>query len=363
MRGNRINFDQARRISKETFEAWTRRLTPAVGDLLLAREAPVGPVVRVPPELNVAPGQRTVLLRPDPTVLNSRYAYYLLSSPEQQAKLHVKAEGSTVAHLNVADVRSFELPDLPSLPMQRGIAATLGALDDKIESNRRSVQLIQALGRSIYRSWRFSNSDESNCTATTFGVFAEVFGGATPKTTEPAYWNGDIAWVTPTDMTALHAPYLFGTSRTITESGLASTSAVLHPAGSIFMTSRATIGVFAVNQFPAATNQGFIAVRPREEHHRWFLFEEMRSRVREFLDNANGSTFLELSRGRFKQLPLLVPPRSKLVELDSALGPLHTKAAQLDQEGSVLTKLRDTLIPELLSGRIRAPQIEEEVGE
>ncbi len=144
MRGNRIDYDQARRISHETFLAWTRRLTPQTGDLLLAREAPVGPVVLIPDSLRVAPGQRTVLLRPDPQKLDSVFVFYLLSSPVEQRRLLEKAEGSTVPHLNVADVRRFELPPLPPLEEQRGIAATLGALDDKIESNRRAIDV--ALG-------------------------------------------------------------------------------------------------------------------------------------------------------------------------------------------------------------------------
>jgi type I restriction enzyme S subunit len=92
MRDHRINYAEARRISRETFEAWTRRLSPRAGDLLFAREAPVGPVVRLPDVANVAPGQRTVLLRPDPDVVDSKFLYYALTAPAAQAGLLVKAE-------------------------------------------------------------------------------------------------------------------------------------------------------------------------------------------------------------------------------------------------------------------------------
>jgi type I restriction enzyme S subunit len=122
------------------------------------------------------------------------------------------------------------------------------------------------------------------------------------------------------------------------------------------MTSRATIGAFAVTQIPAATNQGFVAVRPRKPEHCWFLFEEMRARVPEMLDRANGSTFMELSRGNFKLMTLAVPSEHALRELDAALAPLHDRAAQLDRESSRLALLRDILLPELLSGRVRVPE-------
>ena len=141
MRDHRIDYAQARRISRETFDAWTRRLRPAAGDLLLAREAPVGPVVRLPEDANVAPGQRTVLLRPDPAVTSSAYLYYALRSPAAQAALLVKAEGSTVHHLNVPDIRSFDVR-IPQLPEQQAIAEVLGALDDKIAANTRLVDLV-----------------------------------------------------------------------------------------------------------------------------------------------------------------------------------------------------------------------------
>jgi type I restriction enzyme S subunit len=129
------------------------------------------------------------------------------------------------------------------------------------------------------------------------------------------------------------------------------------------MTSRATIGAFAVTQVPAATNQGFIAVRPRRPEHCWFLFEEMRSQLPEMLDRANGSTFMELSRGNFKLMELAVPDDRALEDLDAKLSPLHAKAAQLAAESAQLVRLRDALLPELLSGRIRVPEAREAVQE
>jgi type I restriction enzyme S subunit len=134
--------------------------------------------------------------------------------------------GAAQPTLNAQQMGEFQFL-LPLMDEQRGIAATLGALDDKIESNRRASDLLQDLSRSLYSIWRHRNHDVAN---TTFGNFADVFGGATPKTTEPRYWNGGIRWTTPTDITALSAPYLYGTARTISQDGLDSTSAVLHPA-------------------------------------------------------------------------------------------------------------------------------------
>lgn len=274
-----------------------------------------------------------------------RFAYYLLNS----LPLNEMNNDSAVPGLNRAHAESLEI-SLPPLLEQRAIAATLGALDDKIESNRKAIELLQRVSAAVFRQWK---RESVTVRSSTFGDYADVYGGATPKTTVPENWGGNLAWTTPTDVTGLSAPYLFKTSRTITEEGLRSCTAVMHPAGTIFMTSRATIGEFAINQLEAATNQGFIAVRPRRDIDRFFLFEEMRSRVDEFLDNANGSTFLEISRGRFKELSLSVPGSEVLDQLDARIRPLHAKAAQLSKESARLAMIRDALLPELLSGRIR----------
>jgi len=156
MQGNVITYSEAREISAETFDLWTQRLKPEKGDLLFAREAPVGPVVIIPAALNVAPGQRTVLLRPDPRLVDSKFLYYKISSPRVQNSIMNFAMGSTVAHMNVVDVRSLDL-QLPSLGEQRAIAEVLGALDDKIAVNRQLVESMERLLRAEYQKNIASN--------------------------------------------------------------------------------------------------------------------------------------------------------------------------------------------------------------
>ena len=145
IRGGRINFDQARSVSEETYEQWVARAAPKPGDLILCREAPVGPVARVPPSPRVCLGQRTVLLRADEELADPRYLFQMLSAPMTQARLRVLSEGSTVAHLNVADVRNFTVT-LPPMGEQRRIAGVLGALDAKIEAERALVERLNEVG-------------------------------------------------------------------------------------------------------------------------------------------------------------------------------------------------------------------------
>lgn len=324
------------------------------GDLVFPHRGAIGEVGLIQGDASTKMMLSTSLmkLRVDRARMDPQFVYYYFSSSSGRAQLLMRAStvGTPGIGQPLSSLRSIPIP-VPSLAEQRAIAATLGALDDKIESNRRAVELLQRTAAAVFTRWR---SEAVTVATSTFGAYADVYGGATPKTAVPDYWGGGLAWTTPTDVTGLGAPYLFETSRTITVEGLQSCTAVMHPVGTIFMTSRATIGAFAINQVPAATNQGFIAVRPRQDADRYFLFEEMRSRIDEFLDNANGSTFLEISRGRFKELTLEVPEFKAIARLDEQLEPLHGKAAQLALESGRLATLRDALLPELLSGRMRA---------
>lgn len=322
-----------------------KRIVPANAVCFVSIGSTIGKMCA--PSVPSVTNQQINSLVVDPSIADPTYIYYALSQKSQDLKNI--AGGSATPILNKSAFAAVELDVLP-LEDQHAIAATIGALDDKIESNRKAIDLLQRVSAAVFRQWK---RESVTVRSSTFGDYADVYGGATPKTTVPENWGGNLAWTTPTDVTGLSAPYLFKTSRTITEEGLRSCTAVMHPAGTIFMTSRATIGAFAINQLEAATNQGFIAVRPRRDIDRFFLFEEMRSRVDEFLDNANGSTFLEISRGRFKELSLSVPGSEVLDQLDARIRPLHAKAAQLSKESARLAMIRDTLLPELLSGRIR----------
>lgn len=357
MKGNLISFAEARRIDEGTFLEWTTRLRPVHGDLLLAREAPVGPVVRIPPAENVAPGQRTVLIRPDDNHVDGLFLFYLLISPMMQRRMGTLAAGSTVAHLNVADVRNLQLPPLPHPATQRGIGEVLGALDDKIAANQRVITTITDLTLTRYKQLSPRPGRR------TLGEVTSIGGGATPSTKNPSLWDGDVAWATPTDVTGLPGDWITATERTISETGLISISSPLYPRGSILMTSRATIGAFALAAMPMTVNQGFIVLNAVDASLQMWLYAQLRSRVTEFKAWANGATFLELSKSVFKKLPFHEASMEDMLAFSRTAQPLLLRSEQAQKENTTLTAVRDELLPQLMSGRISVKDAEKRVEE
>jgi type I restriction enzyme, S subunit len=149
----RLDIDGALRVDEVTYRAWTKRAVPIAGDLILAREAPVGNVGPVLPGMQPVLGQRTVLIRSRPDILDPMYLNYLLSAPRLRSWMHGVASGATVPHLNMSDIRAMPLPPLPSITAQRKIAAILSAYDDLIENNNRRIGILEEIARRVYREW------------------------------------------------------------------------------------------------------------------------------------------------------------------------------------------------------------------
>jgi len=146
-------LDGVNRVSEETYQLWTKRAVPQAGDIIMAREAPVGNAAMVPEGLKPCLGQRTLLIRPNRSKVFPAFLNYLLNGPEIQGVIHAKTNGATVAHLNMKDVRALPIPELPPLSNQRRIANILSAYDELIENNQRRIRILEDMARSLYREW------------------------------------------------------------------------------------------------------------------------------------------------------------------------------------------------------------------
>jgi len=138
---------------------------------------------------------------------------------------------------------------------------------------------------------------------------AEIVSGATPSTSEAAYWNGDICWATPKDLSELEGAYISDTPRKITRLGLQSCAATILPPESVLFSSRAPIGHVAINTVPMATNQGFKSFVPNGDRvHAKFLYHWLR-RNRPYLESlGNGATFKEVSKAVVSRIEIPLPP-------------------------------------------------------
>jgi len=326
---------------------------------------------------------------PDPNWVASEFFYYLLTTLD----FNDIVSGTALPYLTQRDLEGLPV-SVPSIPVQQAIARILGALDDKIELNRKMNETLEQMARAIFKACftypyeglpmlmagkppssfplplgeggRRSSEGHVGMIDSPIGPIpkgwrpgtiedmAEVVGGSTPSTTNPTFWeNGTHHWATPKDLATLDVPALLDTERSVTDAGLQQISSGLLPAGTVLLSSRAPIGYLAVAEVPVAINQGFIAMRPKGHVSNLFLLHWARFNHDEIVGRANGTTFLEISKSNFRPIPVVSPLPNVMIDFDSRLRPMYQRVVANARESRTLAAIRDTLLPKLMSGEIR----------
>ena len=310
-------------------------------------------------------GSDCIRLRLSKDRINPRFvSYAFLRSYHKEWMLRQCGNKATMASLNQDVLRRIVLP-FPQLEEQRNIVSILSAYDDLIENNRRRIALLEEEARLLYREWfvhfRFPGHEHAKVTDglpegwvwRSFDGICDAVGGGTPKTSNPEYWyDGDIPWYTPTDITRNSCLALLDSATKITEAGLRGSSAKILPAGTVLMTSRASVGFFGIIEVPSCTNQGFISIVPHDVRARMYLLHNLMHRVEEVRSHAGGSTYKEINKGRFKALPIVFPECRLLREFEEQASILHAQVRTLHKSNQKLAEARDLLLPRLMNGDI-----------
>lgn len=402
IKNGRIDFKNANRVSIETYQKWTARLEPQPEDLILAREAPVGEVGIIPSNQKACLGQRTVLIRTNQQKLNSRYLLYLLLTPKMHHEMICKAEGSTVPHLNMSDIRNLEIPKPPSLLEQKAIARILGTLDDKIELNQQMNRTLEATARAIFKSWfvdfdpvraKMDGRQPEGMDAQTAALFPDAFVdselGMIPKEWEVIKLDREIqitkgrsyksSELTPS-ATALVTLKSFQRGGGYRPDGLKPYTGkykpeqIIKPGELVVAYTDLTqaadvIGKPAIvksdNEYEilvASLDLGI--VRPKTQRLNipflYYLFsqEDFQNHV---YAHVNGSTVLHLNKDGIPSYEFCCPPSQLIDKFYELVNPIFSKTDAQEQESISLANLRDTLLPKLMSGEIRVVEAEKMV--
>ena len=328
---------------------------------------------------------------------------YLQGIGENSASTYPAIKSSDIEALNI---------DLPPLPEQKAIANILGSLDDKIELNRQMNTTLEQMAQALFKSWfvnfdpvidnalkannpiptpfkqRAKNRQNSQSKpplpkaiqslfpnefelhdkmgwipkgweVKTIEDMAQVVGGGTPSTKEKLYFceNG-ISWLSPKDLSGYQWKYISKGATDITELGLKNSSAKLMPKNSILFSSRAPIGYIAISENEICTNQGFKSLIPNKSYFTEYLYNTLKTNTEELKSIATGSTFTEISGNILKNFKVLTPSKEVLKLLESKTKEINYKLISCKQQNQTLTQLQDTLLPKLISGKIRVTNYE-----
>ena len=173
----------------------------------------------------------------------------------------------------------------------------------------------------------------------TLGNLTAIIGGGTPSSKNKLYYeNGDISWITPSDLSNYKNQYISHGKRNITSQGLKESSSRLFPADTVCLTTRAPIGYVVIAAKSMATNQGFKNFLPSEKYLPKYLYWYLTSNTELLKENASGTTFLELSIRRLEKIPIPLPPIDEQKRIVAIIESLFTK---LDAAKSIVQKILD----------------------
>ena len=283
--------------------------------------------------------------------VNGDYIFYLFSNQELIDVASASSEGTRMPRANWEFLSKTKWP-LPPLPEQKAIAEVLSSLDDKIDLLHRQNKTLEAMAQALFRKWFVQGKNDT----WQQGKLGEVFtvkGGTTPSTKEKNYWNGDINWTTPRDLSGHKAVFLLDTEKRITEQGLAKISSGLLPAGTVLVSSRAPVGYLAITDIDLAINQGYIAIICDKILSNYFVYLWCKHNIEIIKKSSGGTVFQEIPKSVFRQIDIAIPPKKLLSSFDQTVDPIFQKAKHNQYQIQKLENLRETLLPKLMNGEVK----------
>ena len=368
-------------IAEVDFDVWMRRGMPKPGDIVMTTEAPLGEVAQLDGR-KVALAQRVITLRGKPDVLDNTFLKFLLQSNPVQGELRARGTGTTVVGIRQSELRKVSLT-LPPLAEQRAIAGVLGALDDKIELNRRMNATLESMARALFQSWfvdfdpvraKLDGRQPAGMDEETAGLFPDAFEeselGPIPKgwgvrsldqtahylngLALQKYPPGDGATLPVIKIAQIRKGDSIGADRCNTD--LPQNYIVRD--GDVLFSWSGSLEVELWCGGPGALNQHLFKVTSHE-FPKWFYYLWTRYHLDEFrlIAADKATTMGHIQRGHLTAAKVLIPPRPLLTAMTGTVSPLIDQLIANRTQSRTLATLRDSLLPKLLSGELSVDHV------
>lgn len=363
------NFSNAdcKMIGQAMFEKLSKTdCRPLKNDILIAKDGSyLKCAFKVNEDLNACILSSIAILRPNLKNIDPDYFVYLMRTKSIKGAMANYVSGSALPRIILSDFKKMKLKMISSLPTQQKIASILSAYDNLIQNYKKQIEALQTGASELYKEWfvrfrfpgyqtaEFENGIPEGWKIERIGNIGEVIGGGTPSTENEEYWDGDIPWLSPVDLSDNTNVYVSRGGKNITKLGLQKSSAKMMPKDTVLLSSRAPVGYVALAKNPICTNQGFKSVVCNtsviQPIYLYFYFRMNKNYLQSI---ASGATFPELSGSMMKKLKVLLPQMELQKEFSKKANIFISKAELLSEQITNLTQQRDLLLPRLMRGAL-----------
>jgi len=277
----------------------------------------------------------------------------------------------------ISEFRYLKIP-LPPLPEQQKIAEILETLDNAIEKTERIIEkykrikqglMQELLTKGIDENWqirsekthKFKDSPlgriPEEWEVVRLGEVGEIISGSTPDTNNPEFWDGDIVWITPEDLSKYDKLIIASSQRKITKMALKHCSTKMIPKNSVVISTRAPIGYIKVVATCYTTNQGCKSIKFNNSFNSIFLAYLLKTKVVDMINLSGGTTFHEISKSELENLQVSLPPLPEQQRIAKVLSQIDEVIERETKYKKKLENLKRGLMEDLLTGKVRVNEL------
>ena len=346
--GYTLNEDSFNYVSTEKADSLGRS-NAFRGDIVITHRGTLGQIVYIPENSKYdryVISQSQFRLKLDTTkVLPSFFVYFFHTRLGQHRLLSNASQvGVPAIARPTSTFKKVEI-ELPSISLQQRIVDILDSIGNKIELNNRINHNLEEQARNIFLSYI-----DCDCVECPFSDLITVGSGGTPRTSESRFWNGDIPFFSPKDVS--NSCFTLFTEKLITKDGLNNCNSSLYHENTTFITARGTVGKISLAGVSMAMNQSCFALTSKDNtpYFAYFLTERV---VESLKKKANGAVFDAINSKDILQELVRVPNRDVIFQIEDRIRPYMNSIRFKSIENLYLTDTRDTLLPKLLSGELK----------
>jgi type I restriction enzyme S subunit len=334
----------------------------------------VGKVVKVP--MSAAKSllnQNAVRLRTkDKNNFNQRFIYDVMKTKHFLNYIVNRAQGSaSQASIKLTDIFGYEV-NLPPLKEQTQIANILSVIDDKIENNLSTNKTLEDMAMALYKHWfvDFGPFQDGEFVESELGLipkdwevknvkyFGDTVTGKTPSKKFPEHFGNEMSFVTPTDFKN-YGKHILNAVRSISKLGIEKHKNNIIPINSVIVTCIGSdMGKVAISKTPCLTNQQINSLKCVNYHYLYCFFVNNYLLLKRLA--GDGTTMPIINKSSFENIEVLYPGKEILDDFEKKIIEFDEQILNNTNESQTLTKLRDILLPKLISGEVRLKEFKEE---
>lgn len=319
------------------------------GELLITVVGSIGECAIVPENLEGWNVARAVSVAKIKSEFDTRFIKYAFKTDDIIFQMYGNTNDTVQPTLNLSSLKALKF-NIPIYSEQTAIASVLSGLDDKIDLLHRQNATLEKMAETLFRQW-FVEEAKEDFERTKIGDVLETVLGGTPSTTTPEYWDGNIPWINSGEVNNFRI--LQGT-KFITELGLKKSNTKLLPKGTTVMAiTGATLGQISLLEIETCANQSVVGILPNEILPKEFIFLWIKLKIKEIILSETGGAQPHINKNDINDTDIVIPDSYYLNKMKEQIEPLFDKITQNSFQIKTLEKLRDSLLPKLMSGEIK----------